>query len=80
MKMNELASVCRAWRLAQGLTQAEIADAAGVSVQAVSQFESGRCKSLRIYCAYLDRGLRLNERGAAAESFGEVLTSGKAET
>lgn len=66
MTRKELADKCRAWRLAMGITQAEIADKAGTSSQAVSQFENGSCNSLRIYCAYLDYGYKSDWTQGAA--------------
>lgn len=80
MNTKELAAACRAWRIDEGKPQSVIADTAGVSVQAVSQFESGRCTSLRIYCAYLSHGFTLENRLEALEAFGEVLGNGKTET
>lgn len=66
MTRKELAILCRNWRISQGITQSEIADKAGVSAQAVSQFEAGTCNSLRIYCAYLDFGFKSSiEAGGA---------------
>ena len=58
MTMKQLAMQCRQWRISQCITQSAIAEKAGVSSQAVSQFEAGECKSLRIYCAYLDCGFK----------------------
>ena len=71
MTRKELADKCRAWRLANGITQAEIADKAGTSSQAVSQFENGSCNSLRIYCAYLDFGYKSDYAKGAALTGGE---------
>lgn len=66
MTRRELANLCREWRISQGITQTEIADKAGTSSQAVSQFEAGTCNSLRIYCAYLDFGFKSSiEAGGA---------------
>lgn len=56
MTYKELSGLCRKWRTDREIPQSKIADIAGTSVQAVSQFESGRCNSLRIYCAYLSAG------------------------
>lgn len=58
MKMKELAALCREWRIAQNITQREIAEKAGVSAQAVNMFENGKCNSLKVYCAYLDYGFK----------------------
>lgn len=66
MTRAELAASCRDWRISQGITQAEIADKAGTSSQAVSQFEGGACNSLRIYCAYLDFGYKSDYAKGAA--------------
>ena len=71
MTRKELADKCRAWRLATGITQAEIADKAGTSSQAVSQFENGSCNSLRIYCAYLDFGYKSDWTQGAAMMGGD---------
>lgn len=73
MTYKELAAACRAWRLRAGKTQSSIADTAGTSVQAVSQFENGRCNSLRIYCAYLSHGFSMENRLEALEAFGEEV-------
>ncbi len=65
MKMKELAALCREWRIAQDITQREIAKKAGVSAQAVNMFENGKCNSLKVYCAYLDFGFKSSpEKGA----------------
>jgi DNA-binding XRE family transcriptional regulator len=81
MTYAELAKHCRAWRLGAAVTQKQIAETADTSVQAVCQFEAGRCNSLRIYCAYLSHGFRLEDRTDAFEAMsGEVFASGKTET
>ena len=58
MKMKELAALCREWRIANGITQKDISEKAGVSPQAVNMFENGKCNSLKVYCAYLDCGFK----------------------
>ena len=66
MTRKELSEKCRQWRQGAGIPQSAIAEKAGVSAQAVSQFENGTCNSLRIYCAYLDFGFKSSiEAGAA---------------
>ena len=77
MTYTELATRCRIWRIAQGIPQSKIADLAGTSVQAVSQFENGRCNSMRIYCAYLSAGFVLPPYDTAIEAMGpEVFKHG----
>lgn len=56
--MKELVALCREWRIANGITQKDISEKAGVSPQAVNMFENGKCNSLKVYCAYLDYGFK----------------------
>ncbi len=77
MNYKELASECRKWRLLHTVTQREIAETAGVSVQAVCQFEAGKCNSLRIYLSYMSHGFSLPDRTDAIEAMsGEVFGNG----
>lgn len=76
MTYTELAQRCRVWRLREAITQKQIADTADTSVQAVCQFEAGRCNSLRIYCAYLSHGFRLEDRTEAFEAMQEEVFGG----
>lgn len=77
MTYQELAAGCRMWRISHGIPQCKIADLAGTSVQAVSQFENGKCNSMRIYCAYLSAGFVLPPYETALEAMGpEVFGNG----
>lgn len=58
MTRKDLAQMCRLWRERQGITQAQIADKARVSAQAVSKFETKGANSITIFCAYLDYGFK----------------------
>lgn len=79
MQYQELAAACRAWRIREKIPQRVIAETAGTSIQAVCQFEAGRCNSLRIYLSYLSNGFELADRMAAAEAMTEeVFGIGKA--
>lgn len=56
MTYTELAERCRIWRKSRGITLDTIAHCAGVTRQAVHCFETGKAKSMRIYCAYRSFG------------------------
>lgn len=57
-------------------TQEHFAQIAGVTAAAVCEFEKGRTRSLRIYCAYLSCGFKPPDWGAAAEAFPDFLNGG----
>lgn len=54
------ASPVRAWREARGLTQAQLAEAAGISISYLSQIESGKRKGGAEVLAALARALRVS--------------------
>lgn len=73
MQYQELAAACRAWRIREKIPQRVIAETAGTSIQAVCQFEAGRCNSLRIYLSYLSNGFELDDRTDAMEAMQEEV-------
>lgn len=73
MQYKDLAAMCRTWRIREKIPQRVIAETAGTSIQAVCQFESGRCNSLRIYLSYLSNGFELDDRSGAMEAMQEEV-------
>lgn len=73
MQYKDLAAMCRTWRIREKIPQRVIAETAGTSIQAVCQFEAGRCNSLRIYLSYLSNGFELEDRTGAMEAMREEV-------
>lgn len=73
MQYKDLAAQCRMWRIREKIPQRVIAETAGTSIQAVCQFEAGRCNSLRIYLSYLSNGFELDDRAGAMEAMQEEV-------
>lgn len=73
MQYKDLAAMCRTWRIREKIPQRVIAETAGTSIQAVCQFEAGRCNSLRIYLSYLSNGFELADKADAMEAMREEV-------
>lgn len=73
MQYKDLAAQCRTWRIHEKIPQRVIAETAGTSIQAVCQFEAGRCNSLRIYLSYLSNGFELADKADAMEAMQEEV-------
>lgn len=56
-----IGKTCQNFRRGKGLTQSEVAEDMGYTVENISAFENGRNDNLRIFLWYVDRGLNIND-------------------
>lgn len=54
---KNICKACAYMRIKAGITQKDIADSLGLSVNAISLYENGKNDSMTIYLEYLNRGL-----------------------
>lgn len=56
-----LGRACRTYRQKRGVTQADVANQLGYSVENISAFETGRNDNCRILLWYFENGMTIND-------------------